>query len=292
MAHSLLHTSSNHFWENKGVKHVPSSPYFAQSNGLVERMVQTVKNSLKKALTSGHTLLDVLSTLRSTPFAGGLPSPAVLMQCRNLRDNLYNSVYQLQHVQVHAPTIIEMLQKRQGNDHISNSGTKSRAILFPGQQVYCRRNHREWVPAEIVGHANTPNSYLVRLESGAIVRRNGTFLKPRKGMFRAQENSQVQNICRSSIAAPQLQFPGQQPRELIPSAITNNTSTHAPRNQPLSAAEPQIGRGDRRLSSHENHTEHAQANIQPTVVSTRVDSGLLRKSRRTIVRPLRYGDEG
>ncbi len=56
--------------------HVTSSPYFAQSNGFIERMVGTVKNVLKKAKESRIDLQLALLCLRSTPVDNKLPSPA------------------------------------------------------------------------------------------------------------------------------------------------------------------------------------------------------------------------
>ena len=70
-------------------EHVTSSPNYARSNGFSERSVQTVKNSLIKMLSDGKTLAVTLIALRSTPVGNGLPSPAVLLQGRNLRSGLH-----------------------------------------------------------------------------------------------------------------------------------------------------------------------------------------------------------
>ena len=168
------------FLEDQGVRHITSSPMYAQSNGLVERMVQTVKNSLKKALMSRHTLYDVLTTLRSTPIGNGLPSPAVLLQSRNLRDNLHNSPYQLQHLQVRPNEVIETLRLRQGLDQARRPGLNPPTRFVTGQLVYCRQAHRRWVPGQIIGHAPAPSSYYVRLQSGQVLRRNYSFLSGRQ----------------------------------------------------------------------------------------------------------------
>ena len=41
------------FMTKRGIKHIRIAPYRPQSNGLAERMVQTVKQSLKACLMSG-----------------------------------------------------------------------------------------------------------------------------------------------------------------------------------------------------------------------------------------------
>lgn len=65
-----------------------SSPEYPKSNGIAERTVQTVKESFIKSKSEGKTLLDILQVLRSTPVGNGLPTPAVLLQQRNLRGGL------------------------------------------------------------------------------------------------------------------------------------------------------------------------------------------------------------
>ena len=47
--------------------HVTSSPHFRQSNGFIERQVQTVKNTLKKAAMTRSNPQKALLALRSTP---------------------------------------------------------------------------------------------------------------------------------------------------------------------------------------------------------------------------------
>ena len=76
------------FCGRRDIRAVSSSPTYAQSNGLVERHIQTVKRAILKMFESGKTLWETLAAIRSTPVSNDLPSPAVLLQGRNLRGNL------------------------------------------------------------------------------------------------------------------------------------------------------------------------------------------------------------
>lgn len=55
------------FVASYGIDHVTSSPLYAQSNGLAEKSVKTVKNLMKKCLESGDDVYLALLDLRNTP---------------------------------------------------------------------------------------------------------------------------------------------------------------------------------------------------------------------------------
>ena len=58
-----------------GFQHITSSPRYPQSNGFIERQVQTVKNTLDKAVKSGEDPHMSMFCLRSTPIESQLPFP-------------------------------------------------------------------------------------------------------------------------------------------------------------------------------------------------------------------------
>ena len=65
-----------------------SSPNYPQSNGLIERNVQTIKRLLRKAIDS-NTITDLtLLEYRNTPISGMELSPSQLLMSRRLRSNL------------------------------------------------------------------------------------------------------------------------------------------------------------------------------------------------------------
>ena len=65
--------------------HITSSPRYPQSNGFIERMVQTIKNTLKKAKQSKMDYQMALLCLRTTPLDNHLPSPAEILYNRKIR---------------------------------------------------------------------------------------------------------------------------------------------------------------------------------------------------------------
>ena len=71
-----------------GFGHATSSPHFPQSNGFIERTIQTVKNTLKKAKASGKDPHMAMLCLRATPLDHNIPSPGEMLYNRKLRANL------------------------------------------------------------------------------------------------------------------------------------------------------------------------------------------------------------
>ena len=76
------------FAKEWGFHHDTSSPKYPKSNGLVERTVQTVKRTIRKALKNGNDPCLALLTLRSTPGVDNFPSPAFKLMNRHLRTPL------------------------------------------------------------------------------------------------------------------------------------------------------------------------------------------------------------
>lgn len=165
------------FVQELEIHHVTSSPYYSQSNGLAERMNQTIKSSLKKAKESGQTLFDVLTSLRSTPLGSKLPSPAVLLQCRNLRDSLHIMPQQLKTQSLDLKFIEETFRRRQSEAMLHTSPGKQPTEYCVGMKVWCRLGHRKWTEGTIVEHAEAPRSFYVDIGHGKILRKNQKYLR-------------------------------------------------------------------------------------------------------------------
>lgn len=67
---------------------VTSSPYQPRSTGLIERIIQTVKNPIDKVKRSNKDPEMELLTLNTTPLVTKLPRPAELLDRRKMRSNL------------------------------------------------------------------------------------------------------------------------------------------------------------------------------------------------------------
>ena len=68
-----------------GIQHTVTSPTNAQSNGQAEHFVQTIKNSLTKAMEGGEDPHLAILTYVTTPLNHSLPSPAELLNSRRYR---------------------------------------------------------------------------------------------------------------------------------------------------------------------------------------------------------------
>ena len=71
-------------------QHDPSSPRYSQSNGMVERTIQTVKRTIKKAIESKQDPYLTLLALRTTPLTSKQSSPATLLMGHTLRTTMSN----------------------------------------------------------------------------------------------------------------------------------------------------------------------------------------------------------
>ena len=139
---------------------------------------QTIKNSLAKEIQSGGNLNTVLSCLRSTPLGNGLPSPSVLLQGRNFRDNLHCTSNQLKTQQLDLKKIQDAMDNVVSESHSQQQDKFPSQRFVEGMTVWVKTGHRKWEKARILGHADTPRSFHVEmLENGKVFRRNQSYLK-------------------------------------------------------------------------------------------------------------------
>ena len=197
----------------------------SRSNGLAERLNQTIKSALQKSLDTGGNLNDVLTSLRSTPVGQGLPSPAVLLQGRNLRDKLNCATHMLKHQNLDMDKIRESMGKQQSESNFQANDKYPDCKFIEGMEVWVRMGHKQWKKAIIVEHANAPRSFIIELENGKQLRRNQSYLKVRRvpsdskvqwdGMGVASrpvvintENSNVNNTNSSQANSPEVSSGG------------------------------------------------------------------------------------
>ncbi|CAM1302195.1 Uncharacterised protein g3183 [Pycnogonum litorale] len=167
------------FCEQWGITHITSSPTYAQSNGFAERMVQTVKNIMKKSDRSADDIYLGLLTYRTTPVDTKLPSPAYLLNTRVYRTLLPCSGRQ-QRSQTDNSTVEQLKHRQDIQCHQYNRGAKHLDGLKPQQPVSVYTPlKKSWAPAIISDVCDSPRSYIVTTPEGQSVRRNRNDIKPR-----------------------------------------------------------------------------------------------------------------
>jgi len=149
------------FLRLNGVKHIRSAPYHPATNGAVERMVQTMKQSLKAGVSQGipveQSLMKFLLHYRITPHAVTGASPCSLFLGRNIRTRL-----DLLH-----PDIESRVQGKQLSQKAFVDQHRHMRHFTVGQSVLTRDfyNGARWIPGTIVAQTG-PLSYRVRVQGG------------------------------------------------------------------------------------------------------------------------------
>ncbi|GFO15013.1 endogenous retrovirus group k member 11 pol protein [Plakobranchus ocellatus] len=159
-------------WE---FKHVTSSPHYPQSNGFIERTVQTVKTCLKKAKAQKDNPQLALLSFRTTPIDNVLPSPAELLFNRKVQS-------QVPHILRHSNRSEDIRQHLQQKQSVQKAYFDRQARELPPllehQQVSVQdTNTGLWSPATIVKETEEPRRYLIETPDGTTLRRNRLHLK-------------------------------------------------------------------------------------------------------------------
>lgn len=158
-----------------------SSPRFPQSNGMVERHLQTVKHMLNKAEYEGRDPFLTLLEYRNTPIAHNLPSPAELMFGHKINgllprkeDFFADEKYKDdKHDQVRQKLLARQEKQKKYYDYNAKPLRKveENDIVFVDDN-YTTRKGQPKQPAIVLGKAERPRSYNLLKEDGSVVQRN------------------------------------------------------------------------------------------------------------------------
>lgn len=162
------------------IEHVTSSPRYPQSNGFIERMVQTVKNIIAKAKKSHQDVQKALLCQRATPIDSSLPSPAELLYGRKIRGTIPMKVRVNNTLpNCNRDIATDHLKKRQDQQKEYHHGrAHEQSPLYKEQHVRIQDLvKKKWVPGVVVNKRQEPRSYEVRTENGNILRRNRRHIK-------------------------------------------------------------------------------------------------------------------
>ena len=164
-------------------KHTTSSPKYPQSNGFIERAVQTAKQILRKAMQDNSDPNIALLDYRNTPIQSIGLSPVQLLMGRRTRTllptnpKLLEPLYNVKNVKAG----FEEIQRKQ--KIIYDRGARKLDPLTTGEQVRMRNdNYKMWQPAVVKQVSPNPRSYVVE-SRGREYRRN------RKHLLRAPQFS-------------------------------------------------------------------------------------------------------
>ena len=169
------------FMQAYGVEHVTSSPMYAQSNGSAERVVQTVKNILKKCDEKGDDPYLALLSYRATPVNSKLQSPAELLNNRKFRTTL--PISKRVSLSDNTSKVKEELYERQKLQATYYNRTTGPTLppLQPGQPINIYDHHAQrWEPGTVVRQAEEPRSLIVKNDrTEGVYRRTRSQLKLR-----------------------------------------------------------------------------------------------------------------
>ena len=126
--------------KNGILKTTTSSPKYLQSNGQVERTIQTLKRILKKAEYENKDPYLALLEYRNTPRADLLYSPAQILISKRLRSKIPCALKLLESCIVDVSDSINAEESHQ--QFYYNKRSKPLKPLKKGEKVYCKQGNR------------------------------------------------------------------------------------------------------------------------------------------------------
>ena len=210
----------NTFLSGLSIKHTTSSPNYPQSNGFIERQIQTVKRLMEKATATGRSFQEALTGLRATPIAEGMPSPAEILHGRSLTTRKATSV-DLNAIRQH----LIQLQAKYIKQYDKARRARSQRSLVRGEEVYHLSAGNNWVIGIITGTRDSGRSYDVLTEGGTSLRRNRSHLKPRSHDIPVLNQAFISGPCtpsQSEISNSSISGPAHPPKEKYTGRTSHN----------------------------------------------------------------------
>ncbi|KAK3103001.1 hypothetical protein FSP39_015684 [Pinctada imbricata] len=168
-APNLVSEEFHKFATDYGFIHTTSSPLYAQSNGMAERTVQTVKNLMRKCRESKTDPNLALLELRNTPI-DGIGTPTQLLFGRRTK-----SILPI-HEELLSPKKLKNVRpklKERQNQQKAYYDRNARELeeLKTGDKVGIQSGDRPWKEGKVVQKCAEPRSYIVESD-GTQYRRN------------------------------------------------------------------------------------------------------------------------
>ncbi|UYV62028.1 K02A2.6-like [Cordylochernes scorpioides] len=179
-------TEMMEFAKEWNVTHPTSSSRFPQSNGMIERTIQTLKSTIIKCQQSKQDIYQALLFLRNTEH-NSLPSPAVMLYGRKQR-----LFFPMKTTLMNESRICEDSTRKQHEANQSrmkfyfNRHARDLPSLENGQTVLVRKE-KQWSSAKVIAPGVHPRSYLLEDIKGSVLRRNRRDLRPADTLSRPTE---------------------------------------------------------------------------------------------------------
>ena len=154
-------------------KQAYTSPQHPQSNGQIERFVQTTTKMIKKAMRTGNDYALALLNYRNTPIDKLNASPAQLLMGRRLNSKI-PTIKKLLEPQTQ-PCKTMMLKERQSiqKKYYDKNGAKEHTKLCSGDNVRYLNHMGRWVTGKIIKMGtHAERNYEIQNEKNHIIKRN------------------------------------------------------------------------------------------------------------------------
>ena len=145
-----------------GVSHNTSSPLRAQSNGLAERSIQTVKKLMLKCSEAGEDFYMALLDLRNTPRDPLIGSPAQRLMGRRTQTRIPTSEALLKPTTIEPSVVSNGLKKYRLTQKKYYDRGKRHLPAIRSNDAVRVRTPRGWQPVEYVAKHQLPRSHLVK----------------------------------------------------------------------------------------------------------------------------------
>lgn len=169
------------FAEMWNFNHVTSSPLYSQSNGMVERHIQTVKRLLKKAMEDDKDIFLALLQYRNIPVINNF-SPAQILMSRQTRQTLLptNTEKLVPKLVNNRQLEFKMKQRvtKQSDYYNRRQGVKELEPLHPGTNAQVQlKPHSTWTSCKVVTRIGK-RRYKIKTYDDKYYVRNRRYIRP------------------------------------------------------------------------------------------------------------------
>ena len=213
-----------------------------------------VKDMVSKS-SNTRSFQEILADLRTTHIGKGLPSPAEILQGRNLTTRAQ--------AEINIKAIHSMLQERQLKmmlAHDSSRRAKKARPLVVGERCYVLGPGNKWIDAFITGITDSGRSYDTQVEAtGGQLMRNCSHIRPR--------SPDIQQIHASFLQ-----------HNSVPSATSDRNAPSKRQNSVISGPQ-QLANGQKTVLSGNRKGSIKQTNTSQVLVSETVPDRRVQPSR-------------